>query len=89
MAKFKIGDRVKCIDFEGGTGFLLRELGDVPLIVTDVYRYNNEDFICVNGRSRHPYGATPKRFVLEDDIVPHDPAAEYEETMEFERLVNG
>ncbi len=36
------------------------------------------------------HGAYTSRFVLvEYDIVPHDPAAEYEETMEFERLVNG
>ncbi len=36
MPKFKIGDRVECIDFEGATGAYLCGLGDVPLIVTDV-----------------------------------------------------
>ena len=86
MAKFKIGDRVKCIDFEGATGIYLRELGDVPLVVTDVCMQSGDDFIYVNGGID---GAYEERFVLEEDIVSHDFAAEYEETMEFERLVNG
>ncbi len=89
MAKFKIGDRVKCIDFEGATGEYLRELGDRPLIVSDVYIQNDDVFISVNGGTGMYDGAYQKRFVLEDDIVTHDPAAEYEEIMEFERLVNG
>jgi len=82
MAKFKIGDRVKCIDFEGATGLNLRELGDVPLVVSDIYRDNDKDFISVNS-----VNAYASRFVLE--VMPHDLAVEYEETMEFERLVNG
>jgi len=75
MAKFKIGDHVKCIDFDGATG---------RLVVSNVYR-NGDDFIRINGEN---YGAYASRFVLAD-IVTQNAAAEYEEAMEFERLVNG
>ena len=90
MTKFKIGDCVKCINFDGSAGReILLLYGGSPIIVTDVYVDYGIDFICINGTTdRNRWGVYAKRFEFAETETQLD-ATEYEETMEYERLING
>jgi len=105
MSKFKVGDLVKCVNYDDVTGERLLQYGrDAILTVTGVYRSSDITFILVNGGRQEDHdGAYSTRFVLSDQmdaivlsdqmdaIVLSDQmdAIEYEETMAFEKLVNG
>ncbi len=87
---FKIGDRVKCLDFSGSDGQdILNLYGEnTPIIIVNVFHSNGIDFICLNGTGGI-WSSYANRFVLWGSNLSDDAATAYEETMEYERLING
>ena len=90
-SKFKVGDLIEAIEFDGATGRLL-----VPgkiyrvSVVAVVGDRDKEGLLTLDGErnmSDEPLRAYDRRFILHN--LEKMDASEYEEIMEFERLVNG
>lgn len=83
--KFKVGDSVRCIDFNGSTGRTLREMPQV-LTVAGAYSKEGEQFLLVGEKALPAYSY---RFVLAGSISGDQAADEYDEIMLADKLVNG
>lgn len=88
--KFKKGDRVRCIDFDGATGRALEKMPTVLLVYGGHTNSYGEEFVTVgeDDPDARRESAYVTRFTLAASLT-QDGAAEYEEAMAFDKLVNG
>ncbi len=91
MAKFKIGDLIEAVHFDGATGKLLlpSKIYRISKVATeegcDGYLLTLEGEY-IDGKLLKAYS---RRFKLHNRRLSSPGDLEYEEIMEFERLVNG
>ncbi len=89
MTKFKVGDLVVATQFDGATGEYLSP--DKIYRVLSIEKEHTNCLLTLEGEitnSGDPLKAYDRRFILHNS-QKMDAATEYEEAMEFDRLVNG
>lgn len=86
--KFKIGDTVSCVTFNGVTGEELREMSSVLFV--DFVDKAEDTFLVVRDGEGKRVTAHAYRFVhVGLPPVPMNAAEEYDEIMLADKLVNG
>jgi len=91
MSKFKVGDLVVAMQFDGPTGRYLVPNKVYRVAIIGEINSAEGHLLTLDGlyNNGEPVRAYDRRFELYISSKMDDAASEYEEAMEFDRLVNG